>query len=424
MNLAAPLRTPITAANDPVARAPEHAFIGRQPIMDAQQNIIGYELLYRREGAAGHADIDATADSDGALAADASVLANTLTNMGSEWLLGDKLAFINVSPAALGYVDLLRPERVVLEISAKASTATMTHLSALRGRGFRLCLDDLNAIDTPLLAIADFVKLDMQRRTTSEFTQLVQALGRGRDKIIAKRVETREQFEASRKLGVKMFQGYYFARPVTCRAKSINAAQANLVRLMQLTRAHAALPEIEAALKRDVAISFKLLRYINSAGSGLSVKIQSFRHAVTLLGYDKLYRWLSLLLMTAERSAGGPALTKTAVTRGRMAELLGTASLQPAQRDDLFIVGMFSLLDAMLEMPMAEIQEQLKLPEGISDALLTRSGVYGPFIDLVEASESEDQQRVARVSADLQISAATCNQAHLEALAWTEALGV
>lgn len=402
----------------------EHAFIGRQPVIDSNQDIIGYELLYRRHAESASAEIAEASDLDTAFAADARVIVNTLTNMGSDWLLGDKLAFINLSPAALSYVDLLRPDRMVLEISAKAGPATLTRLAALRARGFRLCLDDLSTPDTPLLAIADYVKLDVQRRSAGEIANLVQALRKGRASTIAKRVESREQFESCRKLGVKMFQGYYFARPETCRAKIINAGQTNLVRLMELTRAHAELPEIEAALKRDVAISFKLLRYINSAGSGLNCKIQSFRHAVTILGYDKLYRWLSLLLMTAERSPGGAALTKTAITRGRMAELLGAQHLAPAQRDDLFIVGMFSLLDAMLEMPMAEIQQQLRLPEAISDALLTRGGVYGPFIDLIEACEFANQERMAEICSRLAISAAACNQAQLEALAWTEALSL
>jgi c-di-GMP-related signal transduction protein len=402
----------------------EHAFIGRQPVIDAGQNIVGYELLYRRDADAGEAGIGTAGELDTTLAADVSVIANALTNMGTDWLLGDKLAFINVSPAALRYVDLLRPDRVVLETPATAGAATMTHLAALRSRGFRLCLDDLANVDTPLLAIADYVKLDLQRLQGGEFAKLVGALAARGTRIIAKRVETAEQFEACRKLGVKHFQGFYFARPVTCRVKTIHAAHANLVRLMQLTHAHAALPEIENVLKRDVAISFKLMRYINSAGFGLSCEITSFRHAVTLLGYDKLYRWLSLMLMTAVRTAGGAALARTAVTRGRMAELLGTAYFEPEDRDNLFIVGMFSLLDAMLEMPMAEIQEQLKLPEKIGDALLTRSGIYGPFIDLVEACEGTNLQRIVEISAGLQISAASCNRAHLEALSWAEALAI
>ncbi|MBL8508954.1 MAG: HDOD domain-containing protein, partial [Chitinimonas sp.] len=188
---------------------------------------------------------------------------------------------------------------------------------------------------------------------------------------------------------------------------------------------NAEITEIENALKRDVALSFKLLRYINSAGFGLSCEIHSFRHAVTILGYQKLYRWLTLLLVTASSDAGTPpALMKTAVTRGRLVELLGSHMLDGTDRDNLFIVGVFSLLDVMLDMPMEKILETLLLPDAVSDALLSRTGIYGPFLELAEACEDPEMADVPRLCEHLQLTPEMLNKAHVSALAWVEELGV
>jgi EAL and modified HD-GYP domain-containing signal transduction protein len=221
------------------------------------------------------------------------------------------------------------------------------------------------------------------------------------------------------------FQGYYFAHPVTLSAKVINPGYANILNLLNMLRNNAEIRDIENALKRDVALSFKLLRYINSAGFGLSCEIQSFRHAVTILGYQKLYRWLTLLLVTAGAETGSPpALLKTAVTRGRLVELLGSHLLDGQDKDNLFIVGMFSLLDVLLDMQMDTILETLILPETVSDALLSRTGIYGPFLELAEACEDAEMAEVPRLCEQLQITPEMLNRAHVQALNWVEELGV
>jgi EAL and modified HD-GYP domain-containing signal transduction protein len=192
-----------------------------------------------------------------------------------------------------------------------------------------------------------------------------------------------------------------------------------------MLRNNAEIRDIENALKRDVALSFKLLRYINSAGFGLSCEIQSFRHAVTILGYQKLYRWLTLLLVTAGAETGSaPALLKTAVTRGRLVELLGGHFLDGHERDNLFIVGMFSLLDVLLDMPMDKVLETLILPEAVCDALLERTGMYGPYLELAEACEDPDMTEVPRLCEQLLVTPDMLNRSHVQALAWVEELGV
>jgi EAL and modified HD-GYP domain-containing signal transduction protein len=403
----------------------DNAFIGRQPILNRQQQIIGYELLFRLDSDA------VTAEFSSDLQAGTNVLVNTLSNMGADWLVGSKLAFINVAHAMLesNFLELLHPQRVVLEIveSVNATPELVERARELRAQGFGIALDDfdLNQATAAFIEVANYVKLDIRALGLPNMKTLSQSLRKYPVLQVAEKVETKEEFKACWDMGMDCFQGFYFAHPETLSAKVINPAYANILSLLNMIRNNVEIKEIENALKRDVALSFKLLRYINSAGFGLSCEIQSFRHAVTILGYQKLYRWLTLLLVTANsESPSAPALMKTAVTRGRLVELLGQHFLEGHERDNLFIVGVFSLLDVMLDMPMDKILDNLLLPDTVSDALLSRTGVYGPFLELAEACEDPTMADVPRLAEQLQMSAEMLNKAHVTALAWVEDLGV
>lgn len=181
--------------------------------------------------------------------------------------------------------------------------------------------------------------------------------------------------------------GWFFLRGVTP-AKELAPSHAQIVHLLNLVRHDADITEIEAALKRDVSLPYKLLRYINSAGFGLMVEVQSFRHAVTILGREKLNKWLSLLLVSASRDPSAPAVMQAAIARGRMMEILGENLFDHAEHDNLFITGAFSLLDVLLGTRIDVVLEQMSLPEAIRDALIGGVGAYAPLLKLAIASES------------------------------------
>jgi EAL and modified HD-GYP domain-containing signal transduction protein len=403
----------------------DNAYLARQPIVDNQQKIIGYELLFRRSAEATRASL-----TDDHLAT-SKVMASILGSMEAEWQLGDKLVFINASTSMLmsDFLELLPVNQAVLEIpeTAPATPELLARCHELRTLGYRLALDDfeLTPESTPLLAIANFIKLDVQKlNANGQLENHVRALEKHPAQLIANRVETTNEHAICNKLGFTYYQGYHFAHPETLSAKVINPAYAVVLELLNKVRNNAEVKEIESSFKRDVALSFKLLRYINSVGFGLSCEIQSLRHALAILGYQQLYRWLTLLLVTAGEGTASPALMKTAVTRGRLTELLGKDMLEAADRDNLFIVGVFSLLDAMLEMPMSEALDKLSLPEAISDALLSRQGLYGPFLDLTVACEAGDFNHIEKLAFSLQLEPDKINQSHLDALAWVETLGI
>lgn len=402
----------------------DQAFIGRQPIMDVKQQIIGYELFFRHS-----ADAQSAVFEDD-LKACSRVLVNTVGEMDIQWLLGDKLAFINVNEAMLKseFLELMPPKRTVLEILRSVATGddVVERCRVLRSLGYKIALDNphLSAASLPFLQCADFIKIDIQSIDTAEAGNIFTQFNAPSVKIIAEKVETAEQFEACEKIGFRLFQGFYFARPETLTAKVINPSFDSVLNILNLVSHDADNKDIEAGFKRDATLSFKLLRYINSVGFGLSCEIQSINHALTILGRKQLYRWLTLLMVTAGENSTPPALMKTSITRGRLTELLGESYFDKKDRDNLFIVGVFSLLDAILKMPMEQVLEKIQLPENVSEALLAREGMYGPFLQLAEACEDADSQRIHELAELLQFDSIKVNECHISALAWAETLGV
>ncbi|MDD5388127.1 MAG: EAL domain-containing protein [Gallionellaceae bacterium] len=401
-----------------------NAYIARQPIVDGEHRLIAYELLFRHSAHAQSAHIDTDVD------AGITVISNTLFNMGTEWLLKGKLAFVNMEVSMLmsSFSTLLPRENVVIEVleTVRVTPEVLARLQELREAGYRFALDDFNYLpeSEPLLPLADYVKLDVLAHTPEELTRLVHAIRKYPVKLVAEKVETPEQFRHCRSLGFDFFQGYYFARPENIVTRIINPTHATVLQLMEKVRTDADLKDLENLFKKDVALTFKLLRYINSAGFGLSCEVQSIRHAVSILGMQPLYRWLSLLLVTAGTGPTAPTLARTAITRGRLCELLGKQSLARNDQDNLFIVGVFSLLPALLEITMEQLLDRVVIPESFADALLNRLGLYGPFLALAEAMESGELERLEDLSTSLMLTSGRVNEAHMQALAWVEQLGI
>lgn len=395
------------------------AFIGRQALLNAEREVFGYELFDR-------------STSSFTAASDAALLFNALSYAGTEALVGKKLVFINCTHDSLagGHLELIAPEKVVLEVPVLAEDASSEDIAArcsvfteLQARGFRIAIDQhaLRHSYASWLPLANFIKLDMQAIAADKLPAIVQfARQHTKAQLVAEKVETQEQFEAMKALGVQLFQGFWFAKPDVVQAKTVRPNQAIILQLLNLVRNQGSTSEIEDLLKKDPTLSFNLLRFINSAGFGLSVEITSFRHAVMILGLKKLFRWAALLLTTSRGSGSAPAVGQTAVVRGRLMELLAAELLPPEEADNAFIVGMFSLLDSMLGIPMAMALESVALPQPVLEALLHQQGIFAPLLELTLACESGDDTAFARITESLHLSNHQVNWAHLQALAWAE----
>ena len=307
------------------------------------------------------------------------------------------------------------PDNVMIEIPAAAlgEAPVQALIRELVRRDVPLCLDGYSpGLAMPSVCHFRFLLAD---------ARLYPAINDAPGLLLAKGLANQGEFDMATMQGYSGAAGWFFLRGMPV-AEKLNPSHAQIVRVLNLVRRNADVREIEAALKQDVTLSFKLLRYINSAGFGLSCEIQSFRHAVTILGYDKLNKWLSLLLVTASKDPAAPALMQTAIARGRFMEIVGAGYFDKNQIDNLFIAGAFSLLDVILGAKMEAALDQMNLPEPLTDALLRREGIYAPFLDLAIACEAADIDQLIDQAATLGVPMATINHAQIEALAFADSL--
>ncbi len=346
-------------------------------------------------------------------------------NAQGDWLLKQQRVILQSREMNPESIDRSLRDRVIVAIESDAGDAQFQRAQALRalGYGVYVALDPDHPIPHPLLQTASHIGIPS---TGADLQAVSKTLRKFPAKQVAGPVNCREQFDLAQRAGVDFVDGYYFSESMAGTAKAVNPAYTSILGVMQLAQQNAPMQKIEDALKRDASLSFRLLRYINSAGLGLSCEISSFRHAVTIIGYQNLSRWLSLLLVSAAKEAGCPALMSTAVVRGRLTELLGASFFDKQERDNLFIVGVFSMLDVMLQMPMASILEQIPLAETIADALIDYQGNYGAFLELAQCCEQLENEDPARRAVELmeslQLTADQVNRAHLQSLGWTEGL--
>jgi c-di-GMP-related signal transduction protein len=408
--------------NGQAANADDQVLIARQAIVDEHRAVFGYELFDRSTPSQEY-----SADSDAAL------LINALSFADTETLVGNKLVFINCTLESLagGHLELIHPDKVVLEVPSVPGNnpqdieAHAKVLEDLRKRGFKFAFNHtvLTRGYSSWRAQASFVKLDMMVLKPEMVEPYVKfAKANSTAQLIAEKVETAEQHQLLTSYGIRLFQGYWFAKPALVKALAIRPSQSTILQLINLVRKQAETNEIEELFKRDPTLSFNLLRFINSSGFGLNCEVTSFRHAVMILGYKKLFRWAALLMTTTRSGGTPPAVGQTAVVRGRLMELLAAEMLSPEDCDNAFVVGVFSLLDTMLGVPMVKALESVALPQTVLDALLYRTGVLAPFLALTEACESSNDEVFGRTAEALHLSNKQVNWAHLQALAWAESL--
>lgn len=407
--------------------AADQLFLGRQPILDREQRLVAYELLFRN-GTRNSAEV-----TDG-VQATATVIANAFSELGVEAALGSCRGFINVDEAFLfsDMLELLPRHAVVLEIleTVPPSAAVVERCAALKAAGFTLALDDVIQLEpefADLLALIEIIKVDIQPLSRVQLMQLVMKLKPLGKQLLAEKVDSREQMEQCLKLGFTLFQGYYFAKPTIIAGKKLDHSQLSLMKLMGLLLSDADTSQIEVALKPEPGLTVNLLRMTNSVGAGSTEKITSLRHAITVLGRRQLQRWLQLLVFASGSQNGSVnPLLLMAATRGRLMELLA-AELMPgdaALADQAFMAGIMSLMPALVGLPINEIVTPLGLSGTVRDALCDGSGPLGQMLELAENSESGELAQLAESLARLPgLGPKALNRAQTQALQWANSIG-
>ena len=393
--------------------------IARQPILTKDENVVGYELFFRQT----QEDQRFTSDADGAT----SVMIDTLSVIGFDVLCDARLAFINCTRQMLlkDWFALLHPDEVVVEIqeTVRVDESVVAACERLKQGGYTIALDNFMPGDgrESLVRYADFIKVDVKKVAPDIAAGLVARYASKQCRMLAHKVETRQDQATAAKNGFAHFQGYFFRHPERLRARQIPANQASNLRLLQaISKPEMDFAEIEDLIKHEPSLCYRLLRYLNSPLLGISSPVQSIRHAVNLLGERELARWIRMattLIMGQDKSSD---LILASLVRARFCELM--APKVKHGESDLFLMGIISLMDAILEVPVGVITDNLSLnPETKAQLIGAKTGgktTLSPVYDLMVAREAGDWDAVNKGGKQLDLSLVFINKTYNEAMRW------
>jgi EAL and modified HD-GYP domain-containing signal transduction protein len=402
------------AAKAPVAEAPRLKYVARQPIFDREERVFGYELLFRdglENAFTGNKDEASRATLDRSLL------------VGLDVLFDGRRAFVNCTRDTLikGLVTLLPSTTTVVEVleSVPADPDVVTAYRNLKEAGYMIALDDYVKDDPreALADIADIIKVEMQLTTEEERTALMKRFGPWRCRMLAEKIETRAEFVRAREQGFVYFQGYFFRRPEMVKTHDMPANQLNYLRMLQeVSRPELDLGVLEKMVKSEASVCYRLLRYLNSAVFGFQSEIHSVKHALSILGERDIRRWVRLVAAVGAGQEKTSDLLLSALVRGRFGELL--APRVRHGESDLFLLVLLSLIDAMLEMPMAEVLEKIPLDHATKAALLGQPRELRPMFQLMLAHESGEWEAAAELSASLHLDSEDVAGEYWQAQQW------
>jgi len=396
-------------------------YLGRQPILDRNIRIFGYELLFRDR----EENFAIIKDS---IEATARVVMNLLTYMDFKEIINNKKGFINVSPEFLegDFIDLLPESRIVLEISSldKVNKFVIDSISKVKEKGYQVALDNiqLNELSTPLLGIVDYVKVNIRNFSDIELKEIVDFLKKYSVKIIAVKVETEKDFLFTKELGFDYYQGFFFEKPIIKKEKKLPSYKLALLKVLRYAILEKSMDEIAEIVKGYPDLGYKLLRYVNSPYFYLKNKVHSIKQALSILGYSNIQKWAILQLFASE---GGDIksnpLLERAVIRGKMMEILvAKISSDIDLIEKAYITGMISLVGSVLYRPIEEILEELYIDEDIKRAVLKNEGVLGGLLSSIIDLEKDNIDEARKKLEPINLGLEDLLSAELEAITYYE----
>lgn len=402
-----------------------HVFVARQPIYDrSYKTVVAYELLFRN-GLENSMPI-----SDGEEAT-RQTISNAFLNIGIDHLTGEVPAFINFTrDLLLAKTPLILPPKALVVEILEGLTVDQKLVSScedLKNAGYRLAIDDFEDFVTykPLLELAEIIKLDFMVSTEGELRRLVEQLKPfSHLQLLAEKVETTADLKLAQELGCSLFQGYYFSKPQIIKGKTLPPSAATYMQLMkEVATENPNMERIEALIQNDVGISYKLMHYINSAVFSFRQQITSIRLALVYMGLQDLFRFVSLAILTTYGKEVSPELVRQSCIRGRFCELLSHELPMNLDGGELFTLGMFSLLDTILQIPMSEICQDMPFSESLKQALCQdQSEALSVFLLLCENYERADWKEVENWAKHLQVPVEKLPVIYLQATEWAEAV--
>lgn len=399
----------------------ESIFFACQPILNQREEQVGYEMLYREAECLNQAVCGDWDEATLKVAACGLICAEEHNEYGRK-------AFVNFSPGAIiGKVPYaIPPENLVVEIQDHPGPARelVDALRSLVADGYEICIDHLDGeYRNPYFPeLATWAKYDVLGKSREQVGRDITRIRRGKPRVIALRVETRDSFLNLKTLGVEYFQGYYFKEPQVISGRKLTSHEASRLRIFrEIERDEPDIEDLSRAISADVALSYRLLRYLNSAIFGLRGKIDSIKQALLLLGLLHIRHWLRVVLLTDLLPKGkSRELSVMSVKRGKFFELL--ARRNPGlgcQPDRMFLLGLFSMLEGMLDRPMRDIAKELPIDAEQQAALCGEPGLCKSWLDLVTSFEGADWPELNRMIAEMGLKTADVAKAYFEAGLWT-----
>lgn len=397
-------------------------FLARQPILTRSRELFGYELLFR-DG------IQNSCDELNLEFASTSLLDTSLL-IGFEKITAGRPMFINCPREFLlrDYISLFPPRSVIVEIleSVKPDQEIIEACLRLKERRFLIALDDF--VDSPgwapLVVLADIIKVDFRATDRREQGELVSRHSGKKLRMLAEKVETQEEYRSAMKMGYSLFQGYFFCRPEMMRHGGLPASKLAYLDLLRAATAQEFdIEELALKIKHEASLTFRLLRYLNSAAFGLRAEVHSVPHALSLLGERELRKWIAVISVGVLADGKPDELMTVPLVRGRFCELLAPVAGLAAQSNDLFLMGLLSVMDAILDQPLETILAELPVRREIKDALLARTGVYWSLLEIAVAHERADWNRVGALSRELRMGEDRVSEVYVQAVDWSTALG-
>jgi EAL and modified HD-GYP domain-containing signal transduction protein len=393
-------------------------FIARQPIFDFRENVFGYELLFR-------SSLDNYFRCSDPDYASSRVIVDSYLLFGLETLISKHRAFINFTRDLIirKYATLLPKEQIIIEIleNVEPDEEVLRACKDLKAEGYRLALDDFifEPKFAPFFDFVDLVKVDIQQIPIDASKDLARRFISKGITLLAEKVETREQFKAAQAIGYKYFQGYFFGQPEILSKHEIPGSKLNYLWLIQaINEADPDYGKIEDVVKREPTLTFKLLRYLNSTIFGFSKQIQSIRHALALLGLNEVRKLISIVSMSAMGSDKPPILMSTLLSRAKFCESLAPQIKLGDKSLDLFLMGLLSMIDTVLNAPLTEILQQIAVSDDVKAALLDNTGRLRPVYDLAVVAEKGQWLEVSRISTSLNIQEDGVIENYLSAIQW------
>jgi EAL and modified HD-GYP domain-containing signal transduction protein len=395
-------------------------FVARQPIFDRKRNVVAYELLFR-SGTDNFFDFH-----DGDMAA-SRVIDESLLGFGLDKLTAGRRAFVNFTRRVLvkQLYTLLPSRYVVIELleTVEPDQEVIQACIDLKDQGYTLALDDFvfHPKFRPLIELADIIKVDFLLSDKAERQKLPGLLRGSGVELLAEKVETHEDLTEALDFGYKYFQGFFFCKPEIVQKKGIPGFKLNYLRFIQeVNRPDMDFDRLELIIKQEMSLSVKLLRYLNSAWFGWRHEVDSIRHAVRLLGERQIKKWASLVAMTGMGDDKPTELVVTSLIRARFCELLAPHVGLKHRDLELFLMGMLSLIDALMDRPLEDALAGISISADVKAALLGEDSPLSPVYQIVQAYERVDWDRLFSLASSLEIDGGTIAEMYADSVEWAD----